>query len=90
MAGLTRGILRTLQEGFSPLRIRSLRIYLSGQSVSLVGTFMQSTAQSWVVYDLLMPLIRPGLRACEAAREAIPQLPAVSPVTANPTGIGGR
>lgn len=52
MAGVTRGFLRTLQEGFSPLRIRNLRIYLSGQTVSLVGTFMQSTAQSWVVYDL--------------------------------------
>lgn len=37
---------------FSPLRITSFRIYLSGQAVSLVGTWLQMTAQGWVVWEL--------------------------------------
>jgi MFS family permease len=40
------------QETFSPLRNRNLRIYLGGQAVSLIGTWMQITAQSWVVWRL--------------------------------------
>lgn len=44
--------LATLRENFSPLRIRNFRIYLGGQAVSLIGTFLQSTAQSWVVWQL--------------------------------------
>jgi MFS family permease len=39
-------------ETFSPLRNRNLRIYLSGQAVSLIGTWMQMTAQAWVVWEL--------------------------------------
>lgn len=45
-------ILRMLLETFTPLRIKNLRIYLTGQSVSLLGTWMQATAQSWVVWQL--------------------------------------
>lgn len=37
---------------FAPLKNRNLRTYLSGQAVSLVGTWMQTTAQSWVVWKL--------------------------------------
>jgi len=37
---------------FSPLANRRLRIYLTGQAVSLIGTWMQITAQSWVVWRL--------------------------------------
>ena len=37
---------------FSPLRIRNFRIYLSGQAVSLIGTWLQITAQGIVVYKL--------------------------------------
>ncbi len=40
------------RETFAPLRNRNLRIYLSGQAVSLIGTWMQMTAQSWVVWRL--------------------------------------
>lgn len=39
-------------ESFAPLRIRSFRIYLGGQAVSMIGTWMQMTAQSWVVWEL--------------------------------------
>lgn len=45
-------ILTTLRNSFSPLRLPNFRIYLSGQAVSLVGTWLQSTAQSWVVWTL--------------------------------------
>ncbi len=42
----------TLRDSFSPLRIRNFRIYLTGQAISLVGTFLQITAQGWVVWEL--------------------------------------
>jgi MFS family permease len=41
-------ILRT----FSSLRHRNYRIYFAGQLVSLTGMWMQSAAQSWLVYGL--------------------------------------
>ncbi|HEY3364060.1 MAG TPA: MFS transporter [Symbiobacteriaceae bacterium] len=47
-----RRVLSVLWESFSPLRLRNLRIYLSGQVVSMIGTWMQATAQSWVVWEL--------------------------------------
>jgi MFS family permease len=34
------------------LRHRNYRLYLSGQLVSLCGTWMQQIAQSWLVYRL--------------------------------------
>lgn len=46
------GFAQTFVEGFSPLRQRNFRIYLSGQAVSLVGTWLQITAQGWVVWEL--------------------------------------
>ena len=45
-------LLQTYTKSFSPLKNRNLRIYLGGQAVSLLGTWMQSTAQSWVVWEL--------------------------------------
>lgn len=45
-------ILQAFGESFAPLRVHNLRVYLSGQAVSLMGTWMQSTAQQWVVWDL--------------------------------------
>jgi len=41
-----------LRTVFSPLRIRNFRIYLAGQAVSMVGTWLQMTAQGWVVWEL--------------------------------------
>jgi MFS family permease len=37
---------------FRALRHRNFRLFISGQVVSLVGTWMQNTAQSWLVYRL--------------------------------------
>src|SRR5688500_8127643 len=41
-----------LRGSFSPLKIRDFRIYLGGQAISLVGTWLQLTAQGWVVWEL--------------------------------------
>ena len=37
---------------FRAFRSRNYRLYFGGQSVSLIGTWMQKTAVSWVVYAL--------------------------------------
>jgi len=37
---------------FSALSVPNYRRYFFGQSVSLVGTWMQTVAQSWLVYTL--------------------------------------
>ena len=37
---------------FSAFKSRNYRLYFTGQSISLVGTWMQKTAVSWVVYSL--------------------------------------
>lgn len=44
--------LQTFFSSFEPLRQRNFAIYLSGQAVSLIGTWLQITAQSWVVWEL--------------------------------------
>ncbi|MEI6291536.1 MAG: MFS transporter, partial [Chloroflexota bacterium] len=43
---------KTITQGFSPLKIPNFRLYISGQAVSLIGTWLQVTAQSWVVWEL--------------------------------------
>lgn len=37
---------------FTSLHVRNYRLYASGQIVSLTGTWMQTTAQDWLVLDL--------------------------------------
>src|SRR5438094_3246639 len=37
---------------FRALRHRNYRLFFSGQIISLIGTWMQSVAQSWLVYRL--------------------------------------
>lgn len=53
LAGLTRG--------FRALRIRNYRLYWSGQLVSLTGTWMQTTAQAWLVLQLTRSPLALGL-----------------------------
>ena len=48
MSRLTAQLGRT----FSALRVPNFRLFFYGQSISLVGTWMQSVAQSWLVYSL--------------------------------------
>jgi MFS family permease len=44
-----RGFWRTT---FSSLKVPNYRLYFAGQSISLVGTWMQMTAQAWLVLTL--------------------------------------
>jgi MFS family permease len=46
------GVLSILAGNFSILKKRNIRVYLSGQAVSLLGDWMQQTAQAWVVWEL--------------------------------------
>ncbi len=42
----------TLATRFSSLRHRNFRLYTGGQLISLIGTWMQSVAQSWLMHRL--------------------------------------
>ena len=46
---------------FSSFKSRNYRLYFTGQSVSLIGTWMQKTAVSWVVYTLTHSTFMLGL-----------------------------
>src|SRR5690349_7787171 len=50
--GIPGGVLGSLGHTFRALRHRNFRLFISGQIVSLVGTWMQNVAQSWLVYRL--------------------------------------
>jgi len=45
-------IMAPLHRTFSALSVPNFRLFFYGQSISLVGTWMQSVAQSWLVYSL--------------------------------------
>jgi MFS family permease len=47
-----RARLAKISTGFTALRVRNYRLYWIGQLISIVGTWMQSTAQAWLVYQL--------------------------------------
>src|SRR6185503_16889636 len=44
--------LAAVRQTFRALRHRNFRLFLFGQIVSLIGTWMQNVAQSWLVYRL--------------------------------------
>lgn len=46
---------------FNAFRSRNYRLYFMGQSVSLIGTWMQKTAVSWVIYILTHSTFMLGL-----------------------------
>jgi MFS family permease len=46
---------------FAALRVPNYRRYLGGQSISLVGTWMQMIAQSWLVLELTGSSVDLGL-----------------------------
>src|SRR5437868_13026413 len=43
---------RVMPHTFRALRHRNFRLFISGQAVSLIGTWMQNVAQAWLVYRL--------------------------------------
>jgi MFS family permease len=42
----------TWRDTFAALKHRNYRLFFAGQLVSLIGTWMQTTAQGWLVYQL--------------------------------------
>ena len=42
----------SLRETFAALKHQNFRLFFFGQLISLIGTWMQNTAQSWLVYQL--------------------------------------
>lgn len=42
----------SLREAFSAFSHRNYRIFFGGQVISLIGTWLQSTAEGWLVYEL--------------------------------------
>lgn len=42
----------TMRRTFSSLKVPNYRLYFAGQSVSVIGTWMQMTAQAWLVLTL--------------------------------------
>ena len=42
----------TWRDTFAALKHRNFRLFFVGQLVSLIGTWMQNTAQGWLVYQL--------------------------------------
>ena len=60
-----------LRRLFRALRARNYRLYVAGQSLSLIGTWMQRLALSWWVYQSTRSALMLGIVSC------IGQLPAV-------------
>ena len=62
-------IRRASRTTFASLAVPNYRRYISGQAVSLIGTWMQMTAQSWLVLTLTHSAsgARADRRAADAA-----------------------
>ena len=52
---------RRIPSTFRALRHRNFRLFFAGQFISLTGTWMQSVAQSWLVYRLTGSVVLLGL-----------------------------
>lgn len=57
------GVFSIIADNFTILRNRNIRIYLSGNAVSLIGDWMQQTAQAWVVWELTHSTVALGIVA---------------------------
>jgi len=51
----------TLRDRFRALRHRNFRLYWTGQLTSLIGTWMQSVAQGWLMHELTSSAFMLGL-----------------------------
>lgn len=49
---LSRTLSAKLAQAFRALRYKNFQLFLGGQLISLVGTWMQQVAQSWLIYRL--------------------------------------
>lgn len=59
--GNTEGFSVRLLSTFRALRHRNFQLFFAGQFVSLTGTWMQSVAQSWLVYRLTGSVVLLGM-----------------------------
>src|SRR6478736_1003292 len=50
-----------LVRGFRALRVRNYRLFFIGQLISLTGSWMQTTAQAWLVLELTRSPLALGL-----------------------------
>lgn len=57
------GMFKTIINTYAPLKIKNMRYYLSGQLISLIGSWMQLTAQAWVVWDITKSELNLGIVA---------------------------
>src|SRR5215469_781059 len=48
------------------LRHRNFQLFFGGQLISLIGTWMQTVAQSWLVYRLTVSTLLLGTLGCAA------------------------
>jgi len=55
--------LATVSKGFRSLRIRNFRLFIFGQVISVTGSWMQTTAQAWLVLRLSSSPLATGLVA---------------------------
>ena len=61
LKSIPTGDLHKLKNIFSSLKSRNYRLYFFGQGVSLIGTWMQNIALSWLVYRLTGSVFLLGL-----------------------------
>ena len=66
MASLTHSLQRAQVSTFSALSNNHFRVYFAGQLVSMSGTWMQSVAQSWLVFHLTQSPLWLGIVACSS------------------------
>src|SRR5215471_2034279 len=57
----------SLRLTFASLKHRNFRLFFFGQLISLVGTWMQNTAQSWLVYQLTHSKLLLGMVAAASS-----------------------
>jgi hypothetical protein len=48
---------------FRSLRYKNFRLFFGGQSISLIGTWIQQTAMPWLVYDVTHSIFLLGVIA---------------------------
>src|SRR5712692_2516421 len=67
---------------FRALQHRNFQLFIAGQLISLIGTWMQTTAQLWLIYELTGSAAFLGVLGF-ATQSPVPVLP-------SPGGYGGR
>ena len=65
------------RQTFSSLKVPNYRLYFTGQSISLAGTWMQMTAQSWLVLTLTHSSTDLGFTVARAGQRAAARGPAL-------------